>query len=369
MSKRAIQTEGPTSVRLQMSEILRHEIQEGQFPPGTRIPSERDLAERYGISRASVRESITALVHAGVLFRTIGRGTFVSKHGPSVAVAGEVKHEGICFAISEGVFQFVQMGYNRILAGVEAECREAGLRLFFQSFADGADGSSVSTASTLPAGCVVVGGVSRQVLDRFRESSTPYVLVDLLMSGDTSDHLAVRIDYAAGTRAAMTHLHDLGHRTFGFIGFPGSERYRAYWQMLETFGLQYDPRHVEFLSGLELEPGMVAGFNAMNRMIRDGRLPTALIVVNDFVALGVMEQLKMSGYQVPGDVSVVGFDDLGMSTTPALTTVRVDLQLVGRLAATALFNKISGEEVESNAYVVPVYLVVRDSTAGPPDRE
>ncbi|HUQ94579.1 MAG TPA: GntR family transcriptional regulator [Bryobacteraceae bacterium] len=364
MVKSTIETDSPTSIRLQLSQILRREISEGRFESGARIPSERDLAGRYGISRASVRESITELIEAGILFRTVGKGTFVSAERPVSVTPAHTKQEGICFAISEGVFHFVQTGYNRILAGVEAECRRAGLRLYFQSFGD-ASGSKADSIATLPSGCVVVGGISRHVLDSFRENAIPYVLVDLLIAEDNADHLAVRIDYAAGTRAAMTHLHGLGHRSFGFVGFPGSERYRAYWQKLEEYGIPYDPRQVEFLSGLDLQPGMVAGFDAMQRMIAERSVPTSLIVVNDFVALGVMQQLKISGYRVPEDISVIGFDDLGIKTSPPLTTVRVDLQQVGRLAAKALFRKLNGETVENNAYVVPVDLMVRGSTAAP----
>src|SRR5688572_19702096 len=142
MRKAAIQTRSATPIRLQLSQILRVAVENGTFPAGVRIPSERDLAERYGISRASVRESITELIQAGVLFRTVGKGTFVAEapvkarsitRPPVVAP----RAEGICFAISDGVFHFVQTGYNRILAGVEAGCREAGRRLYFQSIGDG----------------------------------------------------------------------------------------------------------------------------------------------------------------------------------------------------------------------------------------
>ena len=302
-----------------------------------------------------------------MLFRTVGKGTFVSDRGQPVRTNPPAPHQGICFAISEGVFHFVQTGYNRILSGVEAACRDAGTRLFFQSVSDSL-GSHWDRSNTPPAGCIVVGGVGRHVLDSFRESGIPYVLVDLLITEDSSDQVAVRIDYASGTRAAMDHLYSLGHRTFGFIGFAGSEKYKAYWRTLQDYKLPYQPQHVEFLSTLDLQPGMVAGYQAMQRMLATGELPNCLLVVNDFVALGVLEQLKIAGLSVPGDISVVGFDDLGHSATPPLTTVRVDLHGVGRLAAEALFRKIDNDAAEKQEYVVPVNLVVRGSTAPPPRR-
>jgi GntR family transcriptional regulator of arabinose operon len=365
MRKAAIQTQSATPIRLQLSQILRVAIENGTFPAGARIPSERDLAERYGISRASVRESITELIQAGVLFRTVGKGTFVAEALPRAYAEARPlvapRAEGICFAISDGVFHFVQTGYNRILAGVEAACRETGKRLYFQSIGDGAR-DTLESPGGAPAGCIVVGGVSRHVLDRLREDGTPYVLVDLLIKDASSDHISVRIDYASGTRAAMDHLHSLNHRSFGFIGFAGSEKYKAYWRQLQEYGIPYDPRHVALLSTMDLQPGIVAGYQGMDELIENKVLPSSILVVNDFAALGVLERLKIAGLSVPGDISIVGYDDLGHNVSPPLTTVRVDLHQVGRLAAAALFRKLNGEEVGNQEYVVPVDLVVRGST-------
>jgi DNA-binding LacI/PurR family transcriptional regulator/DNA-binding transcriptional regulator YhcF (GntR family) len=366
MRKAAIQTQSATPIRLQLSKILRMAIEDGTFKAGVRIPSERDLAGRYGISRASVRESITELIQAGVLFRTVGKGTFVTEAQKKKRVESSPhalpRAEGICFAISDGVFHFVQTGYNRILAGVEAACRESGKRLYFQSIDDGGR-DTFNLGGSPPAGCIVVGGVGRHVLDRIRETGTPYVLVDLLIRNAGTDHIAVRIDYASGTHAAMDYLNSLNHHSFGFIGFAGSEKYKAYWRKLQEFKIPYDPRHVTLLSTLDLQPGIVAGYQAMDELIEGKSLPTSILVVNDFAALGVLERLKIAGLSVPGDISIIGYDDLGHNVHPPLTTVRVDLHQVGRLAADALFRKLNGEEVDNEECVVPVDLVVRGSTA------
>jgi hypothetical protein len=103
---------------------------------------------------------------------------------------------------------------------------------------------------------------------------------------------------------------------------------------------------------------------ARSAMLMEGKsLPTSILVVNDFAAMGVLERLKIAGISVPGDISIIGYDDLGQKVSPPLTTVRVDLHEVGRLAADALFRKMNGDEVGSDEYVVPVDLVVRGSTA------
>ena len=138
-------------------------------------------------------------------------------------------------------------------------------------------------------------------------------MVDLLLKDEGADVAAVNIDYAGGTHMAIEHLFQLGHRHIGFIGLSGSEKYSAYWQSLEEFGLSYNPRHVEFLPAMDLDTGMLAGFHAQ-KMIAKSQTPTALVVTNDYVARGVMEALMMAGIDVPEHVSVIGYDDLGVTT-------------------------------------------------------
>jgi len=367
MTNKSIHSNSPTPIRAQLKELLLQEIRSGRFKPGGRIPSEREIAEQYGISRASVRESITELLNSGVLFRTVGKGTFVSSDEISIpAIRPDARLHNIGFIISENIFHFVQTGYNKILGGVQQVCTAQGWRLLFHTVGD--DSTSPALLSlrnkgqlTLD-GCVIVGGVRRHVLDLLRDEQIPTVLVDLLVA-DNPEMLAVTIDYAQGARLAMEHLYELGHRKIGYIGFSGAEKYRGYWECLEELGLPYDPRYVEFLQMLDLQPGILAGFQAIQRMIAARRLPSALLVTNDFVALGVIEGLSIAGIRVPEQMSIVGFDDLGQKTSPPLTTVRVDLTQVGRLAANALLRKLNAQKVEAQHTRVAVELVVRGTTA------
>lgn len=361
MANRVIQPDHPTSVRTQLRDILLQEIKEGRFTEGGRIPSERDLAERYRISRASVRETITELINAGILFRTVGKGTYMAT--PSARAEANTQTRNVGFLISEDIFHFVQTGYNRILRGVEDACRSNGDRLVFHSV--GGSAQLAIDGSLKLSGCVVVGGLRRSALDRLKEGGIPFVLVDLLLKDEAADATSVTIDYAGGTRMAIEHLFQLGHRQIGFIGLSGSEKYNAYWQSLEECGLAYNPRQVEFLPAIDLEPGMLAGFHATQKMIARSQLPTALLVTNDYVARGVMEALMVAGIEVPEQVSVVGYDDLGVKTNPPMTTIRVDLDQVGRLAMDALYRRIGGIAPRGEQILVPVTLVVRGSTTSP----
>ena len=92
---------------------------------------------------------------------------------------------------------------------------------------------------------------------------------------------AVGPDYVSGTRQALEHLAGLGHRRIGFIGFPNSEKYQAYWQTLETLDLPYNPHHVHFLHLPDVPPGILAGFQTMQALIQARNIPSAIVVTND----------------------------------------------------------------------------------------
>ena len=209
-------------------------------------------------------------------------------------------------------------------------------------------------------GCLVAGGLRTKTLRRLLEWNVPIVLTDLIVEdGNTSTVVA---DYASGTREAMQHLAELGHTRIGFIGFPNSEKYQAYWQTLAQFDLAYDGRIVRFLQLPDVGPGILAGYQVTRHLIDNGELPTAILATNDLVAMGAIEALKLAGVRVPEDVSVIGYDDLGHDMRPQLTTIRSFPEEVGRIAARVLIDTLAGNATRSRI-AVPTELVVRDTTA------
>jgi LacI family transcriptional regulator len=100
----------------------------------------------------------------------------------------------------------------------------------------------------------------------------------------------------------------------------------------------------------------------MQKIIARAHLPTALIATNDYVARGAIEALDTVGIRVPEHVSIVGYDDLGISVSPPLTTIRADLEEVGRLAMEVLRRRIEGSP-NSGPITVPVDLIERGSSA------
>lgn len=347
-----------TSVPLQLRSILSGEIERGEYGHGGKLPSERALAERFGVSRTSVRECLNILVKDRLLVRIVGKGTFVATEDnlPPGQLASH-----LAFLIGENIFQFVQPGYNRILLGAEQTCRLSGYRLLFHSVPDEETDPKPDGIS----GCLVAGGLRKKSLERILEWGVPVVLTDLIVDGSTS---AVGPDYASGTRQALEYLVGLGHRKLGFVGFPNSEKYQTFWQTLEQLELRYNPHWVQFLQLPDVEPGILAGFHAMQAMIAGGSLPTAVLATNDLVAMGAMEALKLAGIEVPEHVSIIGYDDLGRDRNPPLTTIRSYPEEVGRIAARMLIEQLEGEPAPSRV-AVPTELLVRGSTAPPAKKE
>src|SRR5690606_10570725 len=114
MPSLSIDTASAVPIPAQLREIFLEEIRQGRFEDSKKVPSERALAERYGVSRTSVRESLNSMVRDGLLVRRVGKGTFVAGYGCEPA---EQQFASIAFLIGENIFRFVRPGYNRILLG------------------------------------------------------------------------------------------------------------------------------------------------------------------------------------------------------------------------------------------------------------
>ena len=357
-----IQSDSATPISTQVRTLLLQEIERGRLTSGARIPSERELAERLGISRTSVREGIARLISDKVLQRSQRRGTFVAGESPEPSNG---THR-VGYLVSQALMEFFHTRNSRILAGAQAQLAQQGYDVLFHT--TGEDPRSASLKGLRRAGklaldgCIVAGRCRQETLNALLTSSIPVVLVDREIGSRRGNIISVRADYASGTRLAMRHLLELGHRSIGFVGFSDSQKYRAYCDALREFAIPHDPDCVSFLEIFDLPPAILAGYQAAQRLLAGKSRPTALLVTNDLVAVGVMEALSIAGLQVPDHMSVVGFDDLGQNTNPPLTRVRADLDEMGRTAASWLVRLLTGEPVSTRDVLLPVDFVVASST-------
>lgn len=163
----------------------------------------------------------------------------------------------------------------------------------------------------------------------------------------------------------VEYLIGLGHRRIGMIAgkFSVSERalmrWQAYRKCLGDKGFPYDPNLV-----LERGYSFPEGSEAMGRLLSLPSPPSAVFCGNDVLAIGAMVEAKKRGLRIPGDLSVVGFDDMEISAfyDPPLTTVAVPAYEMGRMAAKILIENIRGESRAPQQHVLEANLIVRGST-------
>ena len=255
-----------------------------------------------------------------------------------------------------------------VVAGVERVALERGYAVFLAN-SNGEPGREIKAVQTFHErrvdGILVessrVGSQYLRMLSRIR---VPIVLINNRYPGQFIR--SVLIDNVQGARDATRHLAALGHRRIAYLGDrcglqSEAERQAGYRQALAEAGLNWNS---ELVSQADASPQ--GGAAAAARLMGLRRPPTAIFCYDDMSALGVLHGLHARGLSVPGDVSVVGFDDLFIAsyTHPPLTTVRQPTEDMGRQAMEILLRLLAGEECE-RGIKVPAELVVRQSTAPP----
>ncbi len=189
--------------------------------------------------------------------------------------------------------------------------------------------------------------------------------------GTVADSLSV--DSVAGMRLAVAHLLALGHRRVGFVSGPvrslnRRDRLRGYRDALAAAGIAPDSALVwegAATRGHGDVEGTTLGRAGAAALLALPNPPTALVGVNDMVALGTYAGVRDGGLRVPDEVSVVGFDDIALAevVTPPLTTVRQPLAAMMREAVALLVGRVEGSRTGPPEHlVIPPRLVVRGST-------
>ena len=185
----------------------------------------------------------------------------------------------------------------------------------------------------------------------------------LLDQGCSERYLSsIRIDYAGGVSQVVDHLWELGHRRFAFIAGPGN--IRSAQNFRQAVSETFEARHIVLGQILEGNHKVDGGTAAAFTLLEEPSLPTAILCGNDLTAIGVMSAFESAGVGVPKDVSVVGFDDVYFAhlARPALTTIRLSREELGRLAFEALDATLHAKRKLGALYTCETELVVRRST-------
>lgn len=248
-----------------------------------------------------------------------------------------------------------QRGYNLILCNSEDDPQreETYLRVLRERQVDGL--------------LIASSQMADDTIAELREQAFPFVLLN--RATRNAEDLAVVVDNHAAAFDAVAHLARLGHHRVGHVAGPqntttGVDRRDGYRAGVRAYGLADEPELVVEADAFSVE----AGNQALGIMLAGPARPTAVFAANDLIAIGMLQRLREIGARVPGDFSVVGFNDIPLAglLEPALTTVRVPQLEMGVAGAHLLIDHLEGRPISNIRVTLPTELVVRASSGPPP---
>ncbi|HEY0827418.1 MAG TPA: LacI family DNA-binding transcriptional regulator [Bacilli bacterium] len=252
--------------------------------------------------------------------------------------------------------------YSEIVSGIESELRKHNYHLILTGMDKGKGCFDLSIQRNLD-GAIIMGVYNEDFYEGLKLLRIPIILVDSYIH--EACFKTIGIDDEFGGSLATTHLIENGHSHIaivtGKIQKDGvvEKRFFGYKSALEQAGIAYNPDYV-FEDSISYEHGVTAGKVIADKMSDiSGVFATA-----DMVAFGVVSGLREAGKRVPDDISVIGFDDILMSSMfiPQLTTIRQDIKAKGIKAVQCLIQTIRGSDPEDLSEVVlPIALIERQS--------
>jgi len=327
------------------------------------MTSAREVAQRAGVSVSTVSRALQSPERVSAVTRErVVRAARELGYRPDPVAQG--LRLGRTRALGLLVPDFENPFFASVTKGVQARARAAGYAVFVaDSDEDGvAEPDLVAGLAERVDGLVLASPRSTDRVVLGAVGDVPTVLVSREMPGLPS----VSADDGDGMAQALGHLHALGHRRVAVATGPesswsGARRLAGAAQAAERFG-------VEVVELGSFAPHFSGGLVVADHVVASGA--SALVAFNDLMALGVLDRLAARGVRVPQDVSVVGFDDVGVATlvSPALTTVRQPLARLGRTAVDLLLARVEGTSAEptgrpqDEVVRLPVELVSRAST-------
>jgi LacI family transcriptional regulator, repressor for deo operon, udp, cdd, tsx, nupC, and nupG len=323
----------------------------------------KDIAKAAGVSHSTVSRALTNTpLVAFKTRRRIERIAHNLGYTPNAIARGLVTRR--TRAIGVIVTTIADPFVAQVVRGIEEVAGDQRYRVFLCNSHSDPD-REVNLVKALQEwrvdGVIVASSrVGSMYLPLLKKIRVPIVLINNQHTGRYIHSVAV--DNILGGKIATSHLISLGHRTIAYVGGPAdhaanSERLAGYRQALSNAKIAYDRGLV--LTGT----GMADGGEQVIGLVKHSPNVTALVCYNDMTAIGAMHALKRSGKRIPGDISIVGFDDIAFATyvDPPLTTIHQPKDELGRLAMRMLLGILNSNKVANT--IVPVKLIERESTA------
>jgi DNA-binding LacI/PurR family transcriptional regulator len=349
-----------------LKETIIKEIQNGTLKENDAILSERLLTEKFNISRISVRKAISELIEENYLYTIPGKGTFV-KGLTSKFIPPARRTNNIGYIFWGETPSMISVPYfAHIIRGAEKESLKHNYHLLISTMSGPTGPGGKMLPSVIKQGKVdgvILEGID---LDSWFDISKviPCLIIsnyicdpDKLPNLDMVDYVATNNEKAM--RNILEYLREMGHRNIGFI-----YQYLSHSNFFERMqGFMANIKNLNLKTKDQWIGDGKTGYEAMNKILSQSSLPTAVVAANDTFALDAITACREHRLNIPEDISLVGFDDIQSSlwSHPPLTTVRVRTEEMGKLAARRLIEKIEDPDSVSTHILVGTELITRDS--------
>jgi len=349
-----------------IADLLKDHIRKGVMKPHDRIATQIELAKAFKTSEITARKALSELVAEGYIYRIRGRGSFVQevKTGPAHQ---EMKAVYFVHRI-EGISRFNHPFFMNMLNGIREACEASGLAFYLWDI-----DSDYALPSDPGAGVILLCNQENfdlSYLPKWKADNRRLVTVHFYYP-----HLNIPyviIDNLTGGYLATQHLLSLGHSKIGIImtgkslfdlNQEFSLRLEGYKLALSQHKIPFQVENVAVVSGTDENEDMGAiGFQQLMSLPEP---PTAIFATSDYKAIGAMRQARKMGISIPGDISIIGYDDLSIGELcyPRLTSVNQNTCRLGKRAVEILLNSgDNGDDCMLKDEIVPS-IVVRGSTS------
>jgi len=350
-----------------VSNVFENGFEDVVFAIMTKRTTIHDVAEAAGVSVATVSKAVNG--RYGIAPDTVSR---------VLRVVEELGYESSLVASSmrsrkTGVIGVLIADFEpfsaEILKGVGAELRDSHFDVMAYAGSRQVEGPGWEARSLQRLSGTLIDGAIIVTPTVVRASADiPIVAID--PHTGRADLPSVESDSFTGARQATQHLIDLGHERIGFIGGRSDLRSAAlrdagYRRALADAGIPYDAslvREGQYLRQASREQAL--------SLLSSSNRPTAVFAANDLSGIATLEVAADLGLDVPGDLSIVGFDDIPEASQIAtpLTTIRQPMQTLGATAARMVVALMAGETVDPVHVLLPTRLVARATTGVPRSR-
>jgi DNA-binding LacI/PurR family transcriptional regulator len=325
-----------------------------------------DVARKAGVSKATVSRVLnnTAVVNKDTRKRVLEAIESLS-YTPSFLAKGMRRKKTSTFGVI--IPDFRNPYYSELLKSIEEEARKheyIALICTGEMNADREREYIHYLLSRQVEGLVLCCYVSIMENETFIQNLAKRV--PIIVMDQPSFGLPVSSAYADGYKGfgkLLTYLIEKGHKRIGMIRslhrYPCSEsRFLGYRDTMENHGIDLDTDLIE-----ESEFTAAGGYEAAKRMLSRSK-PTAIIGVNDLLAIGVLKYILEKGYVVPGEIAIAGHDNIALSSlvSPQLTTVNIPVDQIAEEAISQLIRKIQNPRSRNSDIVIDTQLVIRQST-------